>query len=343
MANTRQPCRTGKALGFYPLLSVVVPTFNRPHFLTRAISSALDSAPDGEVEVIVVPNGPGSSWKEIAEHFRHDHRVRWHPVSEAGVSAARNHGLERANGEWVRFLDDDDYLYPEACRRQCEVALSSNADISSGGLDVVHRDGSCSESRRQVPTSDFCVAMFRPGKIVQVGSHMYRRTAIGATRWNVQSSLGEDHEWMFELCASREMAWIRVDESVAAWVQHRHPRLSRGTDPGETTFRRLSEACLAAAYRLRAQGRLTGPRRQAVADNLWNMVQKGLWRDYMYWRRVALRAEEFSAGRRPPSAIHRLPVLRALPPLLVETALVPLRYCHAPARPLFERIAFKRI
>lgn len=343
MANTRRLCGTGRALGPHPLLSVVIPTFNRPHLLTRAITSALDSAPDGDVEVILVPNGPGSSWKEVAGQFCHDQRVRWHPIPEAGVSAARNHGLEHAQGELVRFLDDDDYLYPEACKRQCEVALSSHADICSGGLDIVREDGSCLESRRQVPTSDFCVAMFRPGKIVQVGSHIYRRAAVGATRWNEQSSLGEDHEWMFELCASREMAWIRLDESVAAWVQHRHPRLSRGNDPGEATFRRLSEACLEAAYRLQSQGRLTGARREAVADNLWNMVQKGLWRDYMYWRNVALRAKEFSAARRPPSAIHRMPVLKALPPLLVETALVPLRYCHAPARPLIERIAFKRI
>src|SRR5690606_1617249 len=90
-----------------PLLSVIIPTHARPQFLPRAIDSALDAAPGGSVEVIVVPNGQDSSWVQIARGFRHDARVRWLPISQSGVSSARNHGLQSANGIYARFLDDD--------------------------------------------------------------------------------------------------------------------------------------------------------------------------------------------------------------------------------------------
>ncbi|MDU7564520.1 MAG: glycosyltransferase, partial [Acinetobacter baumannii] len=53
-----------------PLLSVVIPTFGRPEFLTRAIDSALQAVVNNsEVEVIVVPNGKDDSWREIAEIY----------------------------------------------------------------------------------------------------------------------------------------------------------------------------------------------------------------------------------------------------------------------------------
>src|SRR3546814_8013731 len=60
-----------------PLLSVIIPTYKRPQYLPRAINSAVQAAPDGDVEVIVVPNGPDDSWKNVAKKYQSEPRVQW--------------------------------------------------------------------------------------------------------------------------------------------------------------------------------------------------------------------------------------------------------------------------
>ncbi len=101
-----------------PLVSIIIPTHNRPHFLPRAVDSALAGMPAGEVEVIVVPNGPDESWKQSLLPYKHNSSVRVIPITAANANIARNTGLAAANGEFVRFLDDDDYLIPEGAVKQ---------------------------------------------------------------------------------------------------------------------------------------------------------------------------------------------------------------------------------
>ena len=100
-----------------PIISVVIPTFRRPALLNYAISSALTAAPDGDVEVIAVPNGPDDSWKSVAQTFADDGRVKWYELAIGNACGARNYGLTKAQGKYVRFLDDDDYLYPAAAEQ----------------------------------------------------------------------------------------------------------------------------------------------------------------------------------------------------------------------------------
>jgi glycosyltransferase involved in cell wall biosynthesis len=113
-----------------PLLTVVIPTFKRPTFIGRAIESALIAAPEGDVEIIVVPNGSDTSWRAAADEFCQDHRIHWSPLKEGNACKARNHGLALASGKYIRFLDDDDYFYPAAAEQLVELRAAA-ADISS--------------------------------------------------------------------------------------------------------------------------------------------------------------------------------------------------------------------
>lgn len=95
-----------------PLLSVVIPTHERPKLLSQqAIESALQAAPDGHVELIVVPNGVDDSWREVANNFKNDSRVHWHPISKTHANVARNEGKYITSGKYLWFLDhNDDFL-----------------------------------------------------------------------------------------------------------------------------------------------------------------------------------------------------------------------------------------
>ena len=102
-----------------PVVSVVVPTYNRLERLERAIESVLNQRFE-DLELIVVDDRSVENVEAVVEGFD-DPRVRYlaHDTNR-GVSAARNTGIEASRGEYIAFLDDDDEWLPHKLNRQVE-------------------------------------------------------------------------------------------------------------------------------------------------------------------------------------------------------------------------------
>ncbi len=95
-----------------PLVSVVVPAFNRAYCLERTIESALRQT-YGNVEVLIVDDGSTDETAALVERrYGDDSRVRYLHQSNQGVAAARNTGLAAVRGEYIALLDSDDIWYP---------------------------------------------------------------------------------------------------------------------------------------------------------------------------------------------------------------------------------------
>ncbi|MCK5889574.1 MAG: glycosyltransferase family 2 protein [Methylococcales bacterium] len=106
------------------LVSIIVPTFNRCHFLRRALHS-ITRQTYVDIEVIVIDDGSTDKTGEmIAEEFSN---IIYIFQSNAGVSSARNKALEYAKGEWIAFLDSDDEWLPNKLDNQINL-LKSNPD-----------------------------------------------------------------------------------------------------------------------------------------------------------------------------------------------------------------------
>ena len=103
------------------LVSVVIPTLNRPKLLLRAIDSVLRQTHQ-EIEVIVVVDRPDPDTVSAVRSVN-DPRLQLivnpHPLTAAG---ARNTGADHATGEWIAFLDDDDEWLPNKLERQIAFA-----------------------------------------------------------------------------------------------------------------------------------------------------------------------------------------------------------------------------
>ena len=99
-----------------PKISVVIPTFNRAHLIGEAIESVLNQTfPD--FELIVVDDGSTDDTQEVVHHFT-DPRLKYLKLTNSGVSAARNTGIQACSGDIVAFLDSDDLWLPEKLERQ---------------------------------------------------------------------------------------------------------------------------------------------------------------------------------------------------------------------------------
>ncbi len=102
-----------------PLVSVIIPTYQRCDFLPQAIESVIGQA-FSDWELIVVDDGSFDETPKLLQSVD-DGRVRAVRQPNQGVSAARNHGVRLARGRWLAFLDSDDSWKPRKLQRQIEV------------------------------------------------------------------------------------------------------------------------------------------------------------------------------------------------------------------------------
>ena len=92
-----------------PFFSVIIPTYNRAAFLSQSIGSVVNQS-FGNWELFVVDDGSTDHTKEVVSSFK-DSRIRYVYQVNSERSAARNKGIQSANGNWICFLDSDDWYH----------------------------------------------------------------------------------------------------------------------------------------------------------------------------------------------------------------------------------------
>jgi len=128
-----------------PSISVVIPTYQRPVYLDRAIQSVLQQSYSHCEIVVVDDNGQGSGNQletaQLLKKYTNDARVSYVVLPQnRGGGGARNAGIEHSNSQYIGFLDDDDEWLPEFAQRHLDVFEQSNADIVYCGYKSVHDD-----------------------------------------------------------------------------------------------------------------------------------------------------------------------------------------------------------
>ena len=168
----------------YPLISVIIPTYNRADTLLDAIRSVL-SQTYNNIELIVVDDGSTDGTAEIIEVFS-DQVISLKTLKNSGACAARNLGLEVSSAEYVAFLDSDDLWLPNKLEEQLAVLLSLPPEycgVYSGytrsrmndhqcrGLDVVPRsEVTPSQILGRNTIGGMSCALLRKSAVMQVGA-----------------------------------------------------------------------------------------------------------------------------------------------------------------------------
>ena len=115
-------------------VSVIIPAHNAARFIADAIDSALEQTLES-IEIIVIDDGSTDATRDIVEKY--SPRVRLLTQERAGVSAARNRGINVAAGKYVAFLDADDvFALKEKLEMQVQVVLDNNCEIVISGWRV---------------------------------------------------------------------------------------------------------------------------------------------------------------------------------------------------------------
>lgn len=219
-------------------LSVIVPAYNAADTLRTAVESILSQQVPG-LEIIIVNDGSTDGTEEVCYALAAENDCI-HVITQknAGICAARNRGLEAADGEFIAFCDDDDLFWQDALRLLLHTAEDTRADIVRGGYELLRqrKDGTFAEQPH--PPGTACTVELGKGGYGAflensgpqfVWNAIYRRTALLGLRFNERCSYGLE-DFVFNAAAYR-----RVCKAVyIPQVVYRHFESAQSTSCAHT-------------------------------------------------------------------------------------------------------------
>lgn len=118
-----------------PTISVVIPVYNVADYLPQCFNSIGIGQLSTDIEVILVDDGSTDGSGDLCEQFAREYAaVQVLHKTNGGLSDARNYGTQAATGDWIFYLDSDDWLAPQALDRLLEFAVQHDCDVVQGGF-----------------------------------------------------------------------------------------------------------------------------------------------------------------------------------------------------------------
>ena len=112
-----------------PLISIIVPVFNAEEYLAQCLDSILNQT-YRDLEILCINDGSCDGSIGILKKYKNrDSRIVIIDKQNEGVSATRNVGLKKANGDYLMFVDADDWIEPYTCEKALVTLNDNNADI----------------------------------------------------------------------------------------------------------------------------------------------------------------------------------------------------------------------
>jgi glycosyltransferase involved in cell wall biosynthesis len=267
----------------HPLVSVLIPCYNAEKWVGEAIQSALDQTYPN-TEVIVVDDGSSDGSLEVIKSF--EDKIRWETGSNQGANAARNRLLELSRGEWLQYLDADDYLLPSKIERQVEfLRACPDADVVYAPCYVKQYDarGETAKELLLVPSADPWLGLLT-WQLGCIHSTLFSRRALLAVGgWNPKMRSAQEHELYFRLL-SAGLTLRLFGEPGAVYRSWRCGSVST-CDRGGHAIRRTRIITSGVDF-LRHAGELTAERKCGAVTLLYRSAQS-LWaRGNDGWRTI---------------------------------------------------------
>jgi glycosyltransferase involved in cell wall biosynthesis len=255
------------------LVSILIPCYNAERWISQAIESSLAQTWIAK-EVVVVDDGSTDRSLDVIRQY--DSHIRWETGPNRGGNVARNRLLELARGEWVQYLDSDDYLLPDKVADQMLfLASHAYADVVYG--PVIYEHWSEQRSSRQllpIPKPHDPWVLLARWWLPQTGASLWRKQAISDVGgWKLDQPCCQEHElYLRLLIAAKRFVYGQSSGAI-------YRKWSDGTvctrDISEVHRRRLEVKRLAEDH-LRRMGQLTPERLRAINQARFE-IARGVW------------------------------------------------------------------
>ena len=131
-------------------VSIIVPVYNSERYINRCVDSLIAQTLS-DIEILLVDDGSSDSSSSICDEYANkDNRIKVFHQKNAGAGAARNTGLEQAQGEYIGFVDSDDYVDITMYETLYCTAEKHQADLVMSGMKIIGGKVFSAENRRQL-------------------------------------------------------------------------------------------------------------------------------------------------------------------------------------------------
>jgi hypothetical protein len=307
-----------------PHISVVIPTYNRKDYLKQAIASCFEGNERVNVEVVIVDDGSTDGTRDFLRQLD-DERVRPILQEHQGGQVARNRGLAEAKGKYLKFLDDDDWLAKGALNAEVSALENCNAEISYGGYQWVHPDGTVFNETRAEAVDDIVGALLTGRLQTHLLRFTYRRSLIDGLEWSLNLPCRQDVDFVLQV-ATKDPSFVHVDRVVARFRQHDGPRVSSDAGAKLDTARVHAKVLLDAIQKMKAREILDPSRRLDAAQGLWTWAHGLAARDLRMFNKLYTEIQSLDPDFSPVRDSRTLSTLDALfCPQATEYMLFPVR------------------
>lgn len=158
-------------------LSIIVPVYNAEAYLRPCLDSLLGQT-IGDFEIILINDGSTDGSQSVIEEYKRTYPqiIRSQTVENGGQGRARNIGMELAQGDWLGFVDSDDWIDLRMYEKLYKAAQAENAEVAVCGILSVAEDGSTEE----LPVWQEGRALFAAGS---VSNKLFKRSAVEGIRF----------------------------------------------------------------------------------------------------------------------------------------------------------------
>ena len=222
------------------MVSIIVPVFNVASYIEQGLHSMLqqDFAPG--YEIILIDDASTDASLKVCRRFANKHPdkiVLIESAENAGVSVARNRGLDHARGKYVMFVDPDDLLPTTALSDLFDAAEQYQADIVKGNLTLFDEKSQRPapdhvRRTRMVANDDVLTALYEHSAVRgHVGGKMFRRDKLGAIRLTVGVRMAQDLLYFSEMFAAAD-SLVLLDREVYRYRKHQTGSTGRKYEKG---------------------------------------------------------------------------------------------------------------
>lgn len=183
------------------MVSVIVPVYNVEKYVRQCLDSLKDQTLE-DVEFIVIDDGSTDLSGSICDEYKDDSRFRVFHTENRGLSAARNRGIDESRGEWIEFVDSDDWVEPGFCEIPLRAAVENNADLVIFQRVKTSKNGRIKTGKkRNTPTG-----IIRREQIIDYGgsvvwNKLYRKALFAGIRFpegHVYEDVATTHKTVYK-------------------------------------------------------------------------------------------------------------------------------------------------
>lgn len=227
---------------YNPLISVIIPTYNRSKYLNRSISSVINQTYKN-FEIIIVDDGSTDNTQELITKIMNENqrfKIKYKKlIKNEGSQKARNEGIKISEGEWIAFLDSDDEWLSEKIEKQIKFAIEKKFKvIYSDGLIIRNDKSKVRMNIQNVQGDSFGLLLKKAGPLFPtLFVHNECLQKIGF----LDESIRSHQEWDFSIQLAKYYNFGFIDEPLFVWYYDGHESISQNKKFGAEGYAQIVE------------------------------------------------------------------------------------------------------